>query len=244
MLFSAFLHFSRGRLDNHFIRPTNVEESFLQPTSFQKQLPRNITMLFIPIFLRFLEHEKPETTPAKHPPSIFHNHALLPTFLACRRNISCQCIYRHRISHTKLMSIVISLLKTNVCKCGHFYNHITGLTHHCSCKSSSLPPRLNFSNLIHPSFFFAPNTIFPIQTPSSQQFVARVERSSSTSRPKASIKRDNEVALFLPAAADICLLNFNLSVGAKPTACTPHVLVGIIPARDNFLSPPFMQLLW
>ena len=143
----------RGRLDNHFIRPTNVEESFLQPTSFQKQLPRNITMLFIPIFLRFLEHEKPETTPAKHPPSILHNHALLPTFLACCRNISCQCIYRHRISHTKLMSIVISLLKTNVCKCGHFYNHITGLTHHCSCKSSSLPPRLNFSNLIHPSFF-------------------------------------------------------------------------------------------
>ena len=40
--------------------------------------------------------------------------------------------------------------------------------------------------------------------------------------------------LFLPAAAAICLLNLNISVGAIPTACAPQVLAGTIPARNNF----------
>ena len=37
------------------------------------------------------------------------------------------------------------------------------------------------------------------------------------------MKSDNETDSFLPAAdAAICLLNFNLSVGAIPTACPLH----------------------
>ena len=42
-----------------------------------------------------------------------------------------------------------------------------------------------------------------------------MESSSSTSRPYASMNKDREVVLFLSAEAAICLLNFNLSVGAK-----------------------------
>ena len=41
------------------------------------------------------------------------------------------------------------------------------------------------------------------------------------------MNKDNEVLSFFPAAAAVCLLNFNLSVGAKPTACTPHVLADL-----------------
>ena len=33
-----------------------------------------------------------------------------------------------------------------------FDTQITGLAHHCSCKSCHLSPRLNFSNLFHPGF--------------------------------------------------------------------------------------------
>ena len=68
-----------------------------------------------------------------------------------------------------------------------------------------------------------------------------VENSSSTSGPCVSRNEDNEVTLFLPAAAAICLLNFNLSVGDISTAWAPQVLAGIIPARNKFLTLPFMK---
>ena len=52
VLFCAFL-FVTG-LAFISLRPTYVEESFLHPASFQKELPRHMSMLFSPFFLRFL----------------------------------------------------------------------------------------------------------------------------------------------------------------------------------------------
>ena len=60
-----------------------------------------------------------------------------------------------------------------------------------------------------------------------------VESSSSTSVPYVSMNKDSEVVLFLPAAAAICLLDFNFSI---PTAWAPQVLAGIMPARSNLLT--------
>ena len=57
-------------------------------------------------------------------------------------------------------------------------------------------------------------------------------------------KREREVDPFFPAAAAICCLNFNLSVGAISTACHLHVLAATIPARNDFLTPTSMQLFW
>ena len=60
------------------------------------------------------------------------------------------------------------------------------------------------------------------QHPAGRSPFVLVESSSTTSRPNASMKRESDVVRFLHAAAAICLLNFNLSVGAIPTACAPH----------------------
>ena len=57
------------------------------------------------------------------------------------------------------------------------------------------------------------------------------------------MNKDREVVLFLPAVAAICLLDFNLSVGAIPNAWTPRVLAAVIPARSNFLTPTFKKTL-
>ena len=63
------------------------------------------------------------------------------------------------------MSIFMSLTKTSVCQYGYLYAQITGLTHHCSCVSSHLFPRLNLPNLPHPrlSLFVVPLSRTPCQ---------------------------------------------------------------------------------
>ena len=60
---------------------------------------------------------------------------------------------------------------------------ITGLARHCSCRSAHLHSHLNFSNLYHPSFSLS---VIPFSR----------QKSSCTSRPNASMNKDNEVVLF------------------------------------------------
>ena len=71
---------------------------------------------------------------------------------------------------------------------GPLDTQITGPRHHCSCKSSYLPPRLNFSNLFHPSFslllipFSRPDCFCPILCGQNREIFP-------TTRPKASMKK-------------------------------------------------------
>ena len=74
---------------------------------------------------------------------------------------------------------------------------------------STFEPRESASSKLH----LARNSIFQsiLLLPSTE---CHGRKSSSTSRPHASMNKDSEVVLFMPAAAAIRLLKFSLSVGA------------------------------
>ena len=116
-----------------------------------------------------------------------------------------------------------------------FYTQITGFTHYRSCRPSHLSPLLNFLNFASSTLLCVHDAIFPSRLlPSTKWPRSKVP---PPSEPHASINKDREVVLFLPAAAAICLLNFNLSVGTIPTTWAPQVLADIISERSNFLTP-------
>ena len=123
-----------------------------------------------------------------------------------------------------------------------FYAQIAGLTHHCSCGSSPVStfvPRESASSKL----LSARDSIFL-----SKLLLPNTERPwwralpLSTSRPCASTNKDSEVALFLPAAAAICLLISTSQWEPSQPHGLPQVLAGIMPARSNFLITTFMKL--
>ena len=147
VLFCAFF-FVTG-LTLTFVRPTNVEESFLHPTSFQYQFSGHVSMSFSPPFLRLLAQQGQSRL---QPNSLLHFFffmlccPLLPvdspvllqkTFSSHLhgKHISCQFFCRLRIS-----------------RC---VSHITAPAGPLLC------PHLNFSNLLHSRFFLFMMPIFP-----------------------------------------------------------------------------------
>ena len=77
MLFCAFLHLASLTLT--YIRPANIEQSLLRPTSFQEDLSWHITMLFGPIPFRFLSQKTLELDHSMLPLSALPVRTLLPT---------------------------------------------------------------------------------------------------------------------------------------------------------------------
>ena len=64
-------------------------------------------------------------------------------------------------------------------------------------------------------------------------------------RPSASMNKDREVVLCFPRCCCHLSLQFSFSpLGAIPTAWTPQVLAGIIPARKQLLDTHFHLTLW
>ena len=124
-----------------FISPTNVEESLLHPSSFQHPSSRYVSMFFHPIFFCLL---------AKQGQSRLQPNTLLKFFilvLCCPLlPVDCSGLLQQRFLHIFLANV------------SHVDTQITGLAHHCSCRSSYLPPQLNFLNLLHPhlSLFVVP----------------------------------------------------------------------------------------
>ena len=211
-------------------RPTNVKESLLQPSSFQNQFSSDVAMLFRPLFLRFL---------AQQGQSQLQPNALLPFFVLvlCCPLLPIHCpglctsiFFTSFRAHT---SHVISYLAFEYLSMPMWPLHaqITGLAHHCFCWTPHLSPHLNFGSLICatcPPTPFRPN----LGSHRREIFFHSIAKYFHEKRQRG--------RALLPAAASICLLNFNLSVGAVSTACTLHVLAGTRPA-DNFLnlsSPP------
>ena len=92
--------------------------------------------------------------------STLRAHASLSTLLQfTEEGVLCTSIFLTSFRRTNIMSIVISLLKTNVCQQGHFiHSHES----HTSLSLQTLSPvsTLDLPNLPHPSFFFARNSIF------------------------------------------------------------------------------------
>ena len=167
--------------------------------------------------------------------STLHIRALLPTSSSTLIGPSAPVFFFKKIFWTYHPHVNFYLITEHQCVPSRpFSTQITGFTHHCfagllTClRESSSSKLLSARNSISLSILLLPKTYEPW------------EISSSTSWPYVSMNKDREVELFLLVAAAICLLNFNLSVGDIPTAWTPQVLAGIIPARNNFLTPTFM----
>ena len=103
-----------------------------------------------------------------------------------------------------------------------FSTQITGLTHHCPCRSSYLSP-----HLCH----------FPVQTPSAQYWVAIVESSSSTSRPYASMNRDREVVLFMSPQFSTSLQVLAGTTPARSTvSCSFFITFFVISSTTLFFT--------
>ena len=148
VLFGTFLLVTSLTLT--FVRPTDVVEFLLHPTSFQYQFSGQVSMLFSPHSLSSCA-TRPVPAPAKYTPSILHTHALLLTSSnglcwpvakafsshLLGKHISCQFFVAF-----KYQGVTLRPLDTQT----------TGLAHHRSCWTSHLPPYLSFSNLFHPSF--------------------------------------------------------------------------------------------
>ena len=124
------------------------------------------------------------------PPLILHIHALLPTS-SNRLSWSAVPAFSPRLLMGKHM-FSVALEHQGVPMQPHD-TQITGLAHHCFCRSSYLSPHLKFSNLFHPSFSLF---MVPFSCPGSSCSTL-VGKSASTSRPKASMnKRQRSRALF------------------------------------------------
>ena len=140
------------------------------------------------------------------------------------KHISCQCFCRLRISMSANRPL---------------NTQITGLTHHCSWRSSYLPPRLNFSNLFHPSFllllipFSRPDSLCPILRGQSREIF--IHRKTKGLHEKGQRGR----TLF---ARCCCRLSpqFQSFRWSHHHCMNSHVLAGTTPARNNFSTPTLM----
>ena len=153
------------------------------------------------------------------PLSTLCTRALLP-LLAIHLSVPLhQHLFLTSFGHTNLMSTFISSLNINVCHCGNFFprsrvSHITAPASTLTCF-----PRLNLSNLPHPGFFllvtpFSCSCSFcPVLSSHGGEFFFYFKAVRLHEQGKRTLYS-------FPASAAICLLDFYLSVGATPTACT------------------------
>ena len=113
---------------------------------------------------------------------------------------------------------------------------IMGLAHdHYSCKFSHLSPCLYCKDLLPPRLQQLPICTSTRLPP--KKSVATVNISSSTSNSFTSKTRDNETDSYLPAAADIGCLNFNLTASAQQLANTSSLFCAIVtPHRHDVIT--------
>ena len=142
---------------------------FLHPTSFQNQFSGNIFDAFQSNLPSFSCEAKPKPAPAKYPPLILHTRALLPNFFQYAVLACCSSIFFTSFGQTSFEYQGVSMRPLDT--------QITGLAHHCSCRSSYLSPHLNFSNLLHPSFslFMMPDSLCPVLSGQGGKFLLHFE---------------------------------------------------------------------
>ena len=124
VLFCAFLLVKGLTLTG--VRPINIEQSLLRPSTFQEHLPVYIAMLFSP-FLHSLSFAKdlalvPAMLLLSTPPTVhFFQHT---------DRARCISFFKHLSDKPTFMSVLISSLNISVCRCGHLtprsrVSHIT-----------------------------------------------------------------------------------------------------------------------
>ena len=140
-----------------FVRPSNVEKYLLQPPSRSNFLATfrcsSVQTPFSPSFVT-----RPRQAAAKHPPSILPIHALLPTL--DYRGLLQQHFLNIFWADTPHVNLDFAF-KSGGLPMRSLCTQITGLTHYRSCRSSNLPPRLNFLNLMHPRFISPSRLLLP-----------------------------------------------------------------------------------
>ena len=108
----------------------------------------------------FLAQADPRASSSQYLSSIFFVHALLPTssnrlFWPAAEAFSSHLLVKH------IFHIDVSVAFENQCVPMRPLNtQMTGLAHHCSCRSSHLSPHLDFLSLPHPRYFVR-DTFFP-----------------------------------------------------------------------------------
>ena len=208
----------------------------------QEEFSGNVSVFFSPIFLRLFAHQSQSrlqpNTLLQFSHSCFAAHFFQKTFPAC-----CKSMFFTSFGQANLISMLLSPSNIKVCQKSDLIprsrvSHITAPAGPLTCLHS-----LNFSNLFHPSCSFL---VVPFSRPDSfcQFWVATVESSSSFSTPYASMNKDREAVFFSRCCCHLSLHFFYLTVGAIPTPCTLQVLADTMPARNNILTPTFMQFFW
>ena len=180
-----------GKLDVHFHPTTQCGQVSAAPNLLPEPIfwPRFDASLST---LR-LSSQQGQSQLQPNPHSILHVHALLPLLPIVRPGPLQKHflqIFWANVSHVD-SDFAFKKKKKQGLPMRSLDTQITGLAHHCSCRSSYL-------------------------------------------LPQASVHKDREVVLVV-----LCLLNFNLSVGAISTALPPlQVLAGTMPALNKLLTPP------
>ena len=184
VLFCAFLHLAGLTLT--YIRPANMEQPLLRPTSFQEDLSGHISVLLgrpsllspPPPSLTFAFLRKRAGAGSIHAPSFSSS-----PFVLC-------CHFFQHIPHVDSCLII----KDQCVQMRPFYAQIAGLTHHCPCRPSHLLPHRNFLNFASSTLLFVRGAIVQskLLLPSTEWPWWKV------SRPHASINKDKEVVHFWP----------------------------------------------
>ena len=195
------------RLDTHF-HPTNqCRKVFAAPCL----LPE---LIFLQHFFAFqstlpssFRAATPKPAPAKYPPSILLNHALLSTFSYRLFWPAAEAFSSHFLANMSHVKSSVAFEYQGVPE-KPLDAQITGLAHHCSCRSTYLLPYLNFLEPVSSKLLFVRDTIFP-----SRLLLPSTELSGQGGKfflyfeAICFHEQGQEVVPFLPAAAAICLLN-------------------------------------
>ena len=157
--------------------------------------------------------------PATLIPSAPHTRAVLPVSSSRSSWLCLRSIFFTSCVQTTLMSTTTFAKNSKAYQCGHLIPK-SQVSHTTAPASPRTSLQVCTSNICFLQAFCCSLHHLPNQTPSSQESVGMVESSSSTSNLFNSIKSESEPNSFFPAGAALCLLNFRLSAGAMPTACS------------------------